>query len=168
MATKILARSNHPRTSGTYPRQDDVFGVRTAASTVWSGVLPIFQNLSYKLSYREDCLMSCPSTKSSKGRSKCFPSSRRVTRRRVMRHFTRNGTDQCQNGSSNLLTPCREQSRSARIVLAYPRPAFSATKRTNHARISFDNKPKFLTATRYTEIRKNLVPKFMAVEALSR
>ena len=52
--------------------------------------------------------------------------------------FTSNGTDQCQNGSSNLLTPYREQPRSTRIVVAYPRPAFSATKRTNYTPISFD------------------------------
>ena len=35
-------------------------------------------------------------------------------------------------------TPYREQPRSTRIVVAYPRPAFSATKRTNYAPISFD------------------------------
>ena len=51
---------------------------------------------------------------------------------------TSNGTDQCQNGSSNLLNPYREQPRSTRIVVAYPRQAFSATKRTNYAPISFD------------------------------
>ena len=41
---------------------------------------------------------------------------------------TSNGTDQYQNGSSNFLTPYREQLRSTRIVVAYPRPAFSAIK----------------------------------------
>ena len=51
---------------------------------------------------------------------------------------TSNGTYQCQNCSSNLLTPYREQPRSTRIVVAYPRPAFSATKRTNDAPTSFD------------------------------
>ena len=51
---------------------------------------------------------------------------------------TSNGTDQYQNGSSNLLTPYREQPRSTRIVVAYPRPAFSATNRTNYAPTSFD------------------------------
>ena len=46
--------------------------------------------------------------------------------------------DHCQNSSSNLLTPYREQPRSTRIVVAYPpRPAFSATKRTNYAQINF-------------------------------
>ena len=51
---------------------------------------------------------------------------------------TSNGTDQYQNSSSNLRTPYREQPRSTRIVVAYPRPAFSATKRTNYALTSFD------------------------------
>ena len=53
---------------------------------------------------------------------------------------TGNGTDQYQNGSSNLLTPFREQSRSTRNVVAYPRPAFSAKKRKNYAPTSFDKK----------------------------
>ena len=51
---------------------------------------------------------------------------------------TSNGTDQYQNGSSSLLTPYREQPRSTRIIVNYPRPAFSATKRTNYAPTSFD------------------------------
>ena len=69
---------------------------------------------------------------------KTFLSYRRVTRGQVMLHLTRNGTDQCQNGSSNFLAPYREQPRSIRIAVAYPRPAFSATKRTNSAPISLD------------------------------
>ena len=47
-------------------------------------------------------------------------------------------TDQYQNGSSNLLTPYREQPRSTRNIAAYPRPAFSARKRKNYAPINFD------------------------------
>ena len=46
--------------------------------------------------------------------------------------------DQYQNCSSNLLTPHREQPQSTRIVVAYPRLAFPATKRTNYASTSFD------------------------------
>ena len=37
----------------------------------------------------------------------------------------------------NLFTPNGEQPRSTRIVVAYPRPALSATRRTSHAPISF-------------------------------
>ena len=55
--------------------------------------------------------------------------------------------------------------RSTRIVVAYPRPAFSATKRTNYAPISFDQhvkfKVKFLKATRRTKIRKIEIPRSM-------
>ncbi|CAN0369132.1 unnamed protein product, partial [Ascophyllum nodosum] len=59
---------------------------------------------------------------------------------------TSNGTDQLQNSSSNLLTPYREQPRSTRIFVAYPRPAFSSScpkpcaslkKPTNLARSPF-------------------------------
>ena len=55
-----------------------------------------------------------------------------------MRHFTGNDTDQGQNDSSKLLIPYREQPQSTRIAFVYPRPAFSATKRTNHAPTRFD------------------------------
>ena len=57
-----------------------------------------------------------------------------------MRNFTSNGTAQCQDGSLNFLTAAyRGQPRSTRDVVGYPRPAFSAAKRTNHAPISFDS-----------------------------
>ena len=88
--------------------------------------------------YREDCLMCCPTNKVIKSDTKCFYSSRRVTRRQGMRYFTGNDTYQCRNGPSNLFTPCREQFRSTRILVAYPRPAISATKREIYAPISFD------------------------------
>ena len=41
-------------------------------------------------------------------------------------------------------TPCREQPRSTRIVVAYPRPAFSATNRTNTFQpVLINNIPSF-------------------------
>ena len=84
---------------------------------------------------------------------------------------TSNGTDQYQNGSSNLLTPYREQPRSTRNVVAYPRPTFSAKKRKNYGKITLQpvliNKSKILKATHCTEIRKNEIPRSMVVEALS-
>ena len=58
--------------------------------------------------------------------------------RQTLCDSTSNGTDNHQHGSSTLLTPYREQPRLTRIVVAYPRPAFSATKRTNYAPTSFD------------------------------
>ena len=84
-----------------------------------------------------------------------------------MQHFTENGTDQCQNDSSNLLTPCREQPRSTRTVVAYPRPAFAATKRINHAPISFDQQAQVFQCNIYTEIRKIEIPRSMVVGDLS-
>ena len=44
---KILARSNQPKTSETYRRQDDAFGYEL--QFLLFGVLPVFQNLNYKL-----------------------------------------------------------------------------------------------------------------------
>ena len=41
-------------------------------------------------------------------------------------------------------TPYREQPRSTRIVVAYPRPAFSATNRTNTFQPVLINNSKFL------------------------
>ena len=64
-------------------------------------------------------------------------------------------------------TPYREQPRSTRIVVAYPRPAFSATNRTNTFQPVLINKSKFLKATHRTKIRKIEIPRSMVVEALS-
>ena len=88
---------------------------------------------------------------------------------------TSNGTDQYQNGSSNLLPLYREQARSTRNVVAYPRPTFSAKKteklRKNYGKITLQpvliNKSKILKATHCTEIRENERPRSMVVEALS-
>ena len=64
-------------------------------------------------------------------------------------------------------TPYREQPRSTRIVVAYPRPAFSATNRTNSFQPVLINKSKFLKATHRTKIKKIEIPRSMVVEALS-
>ena len=59
-------------------------------------------------------------------------------------------------------TPNREQPRSTRIVVAYyPRPAFSATNRTNTFQPVLINNSKFLKATHRTKIRKNEIPRSM-------
>ena len=50
-------------------------------------------------------------------------------------------------------TPYREQPRSTRIVVAYPRPAFSATNRTNTFQPVLINKSKFFKATYRTKIK---------------
>ena len=65
-------------------------------------------------------------------------------------------------------TPYREQLRSTRIVVAYPRPAFSATNRTNTFQpVLINNNSKFLKATHRTKIRKIEIPRSMVVEPLS-
>ena len=64
-------------------------------------------------------------------------------------------------------TPYREQPRSTRIVVAYPRPAFSATNRTNTFQPVLINNSKFLKATHRTKIKKIEIPRSMVVEALS-
>ena len=46
----------------------------------------------------------------------------------------------------------REQPRSTRIVFAYPRPAFSATNRTNTFQPVLINNSKFIKATHRTKI----------------
>ena len=61
----------------------------------------------------------------------------------------------------------REQPRSTRIVVAYPRPTFSATNRTNTFQSVLINNSKFLKATHCTKIRKIEIPRSMVVEALS-
>ena len=53
-------------------------------------------------------------------------------------NFTSNGTNQHQNGPSNLFTPYRKQPRSTWTVVAYSRPHLSATKRTKYASIRFN------------------------------
>ena len=65
-------------------------------------------------------------------------------------------------------TPFREQPRSTRIVVAYPRPAFPATNRTNSFQpVLINNYSKFLKATHRTKIRKIEIPRSMVVKALS-
>ena len=61
-------------------------------------------------------------------------------------------------------TPYREQPRSTRIVVAYPRPAFSATNRTNTFQPVLINNSKFLKATPRTKIRKIEIPRSKVVE----
>ena len=64
-------------------------------------------------------------------------------------------------------TQYREQPRSTLIVVAYPRPAFSATNRTNTFQPVLINNSKFLMATHRTKKRKIEIPRSMVVEALS-
>ena len=115
--------TNDPRSSETYQRQDDVLGP--------------------ELQRKPSAMICCPAhlpNKVIKSDSKTFLNYRKVTRRQIMRHFQGMAPTfkKCQNGSSNLLCPYREQPRLTWTLVAYPRPALSATKRTNHAIISIE------------------------------
>ena len=68
---------------------------------------------------------------------------------------------------TSLCTPYRKQRRSTRIVDAYPRPAFSATNRTNTFRPVLINNSKFLKATHRTKIRNIEIPRSTVVQGLS-
>ena len=88
---------------------------------------------------------------------KKFFSSRRITRGQVMRHFTRNGTEWCQNGSSNLLIPYREQPRNLdRLVLLSPTHGKRSQQQSGQITLQsiLINKVKFLKATHHIEIKK--------------
>ena len=113
-------------------------------------MLLVFQSLSAASISKSElqATENYPFNKVVKSDSKRFCCHRGVTRRQGMRYVTRNGIDQCQNGPSNLFTPYREHPRSTRIVVAYPRPVFSAAKRTNHASISFDRQTHILKTSK--------------------
>ena len=126
--------------------------MRTTSSIVWSAA----SISSSELQAREKTVWCAALLlKSSKAKKNTLFSYRKVTRRQRKRHLTCNGTYHCQNGSSSILTQFREQPRLNRIVVAYPRPAFSATKRTNHAPISFDQQARVSQGHMSCKMREN-------------
>ena len=119
-------------------------------------------------SYRKDCLMCCPSNKVIKRYTRSCLALGGLLEDMLCDTFTSNCTDQHPNGSPNLLTPYREQPRSTRTIIAYPRPAFSATKRANHASISVDQQDQIYQGhARHAEISKPEIPMSMKVEVFS-
>ena len=107
--------------------------VRTTVFTAWNAA----SFSEFELQAEKTVLMSAHKTKSSND-TRSFLDLGGLHEDKLCGTFTGNSTDQCQNGSSKLLTPYRGQLRSTRIVVAYLRPTFSATKRTNRAPISID------------------------------
>ena len=100
-------------------------------------MLPVLHNLNYKLQRRQCTVL--PIQQSHQQRYNKFSSvAFGELHEDTVCDTLSNVTDQCPKGSSNLLTPYREQPRSTRIVVTYPRPAFSAIKRIYHAPINFD------------------------------
>ena len=65
------------------------------------------------------------------------------------------------------LTPYRKQPRSTWIVVAYPRPACSATKRTNYAPTSFDEQVRVFQGHTSYKNKGNGIPRSMVAEVLS-
>ena len=92
-----------------------------------------------------------------------FFSSRRVTRRQVMRQFIYK--DAITDHKTYLLH-IKSDIQWTRVVVTYPRLAFSATQR----KITLQSvliKPKFLKVASCREIGKIVVPRSMAVATLS-
>ena len=86
------------------------------------------------------------------------------SRKNVMRLYSGNGTDQYQNDSPKLLTPYREQPRSTRIVVAYPRLASCLSNKTDNHQPALINQSKFIKATYRIKIRKIEIPRSMVEE----
>ena len=82
---------------------------------------------------------------------------------------TSDGTDQYQNGSSNLLTPYRVSTSIDSECCSLP--TTSVLRQKPFGKITLQpvliNKSKFLKVTHCTEIRKTEIPRSMVVEALS-
>ena len=87
-----------------------------------------------------------------------------IPRQKVMRLYKQWHRPISKRSSSNLLPPYRDQPRSTRNVVAYPRPAFSAKNRKNYAPTILTNKSKFLKATHCTEMRKIEIPRSIVVK----
>ena len=140
-----------------------------------SEVLPVVHNLYYyllllyyKLLYREDCLMCCPSNKVIKSVSNTFPQlSEDCTETSYATLHKEWYPSMSKWFIKPPFTPYREQPRSTRIVAVHPRPAFSATKQKITLQSVLINKPKFLKVAPCRKIRKIVIPRSMAVEALS-
>ena len=150
----------------TYRRQDDVFGheLQFLLSS-----LECCQYLNYKLCTTEKTVcMCCPTNEVFKSDAKRFLALGRLHEDKLCDILQAYGTDQCRNASSNVLIPYREQLRLTRIVVAHPRPAFSATRRSRQITLQsvLINRAKFLKVTHHTEIRKIETPRSMVVEAL--
>ena len=143
---KTLARSNQPRTSETYRRQDYAFGYDL--QFLLSGVLPIFQNLNYKLRRRLSDVL--PNQQCHQKAYKRYSSSRRVTRRIVVRHFTGHDTNHVDPVHQTSLF--HTESNSDRLGLLSPTHGQRSRQQSGQITLQsvLINKPKFLKATHHT------------------
>ena len=84
----------------------------------------LFQNRSYKIERILSDVLPIQQVIRSDTMTRSFPAAFGVLREDKLCDTlqTMTPTNQCQNDSSNLLTPYREQPRTTLIVVAYPRP----------------------------------------------
>ena len=130
---KLLARSDHPRTSETSRHQDD--GFRYELQFLLSRVRTVFPNLNNdKLHKRLFDVLLIHQSKVIKRDSKYFLAIGRLHEDNVLDTLQAMALTNVKTISQTY----REQPRSTRIVVACPRPALSATKRTNHTPIRID------------------------------
>ena len=118
-------------------------------------------------SYREKCLMRCPSNQVIKSYSEKFSSSRRLHEDKLC------DTLQAMT-SSNVKTVYQTsllhiESNLDRLRLLSPTHGQRSQQQRGHITLQsvLLNKPEFLKATYHTEIRKNEIPTSMLMEAFS-
>ena len=162
---KILGRSNQPRTSETYRRQDDVFGHELR--------LLLSQVLIQAMYYREDCLMCCPSNKVTKR------DTRSVLALTIL-CYTIGGLHEdklCETFQGMAPTNVKMVHQTSLFYIESNLNRFGLLSSTHGQRSQHQswqttlqtaliNQPKFLKATHHTEIRNNEIPRSM-VKALS-
>ena len=142
---KPRVRSSQPRTSGTYRRQDYAFGYEL--QFLLSGMLSVFQNLNYKLRRRLPDML--PNQQIHQTFYKKYSSSRRVTRRLVMRHFIGHAPTKFETVHQTSLFYI--ESNPDRLRLLSPTPGQRFQQQSGQITIQsvLINKPKFLKATHH-------------------
>ena len=139
---ELLARSDHPRTSKACRHQDD--GFRYELQFLLSRVRTVFPNLNNdKLYKRLSGVLLMHQSKVIKRDSKCFLAIGRLHKDNLLDTLQAMAPTNVKTISQTY----REQPRSTRLVVACPRPAFSATKRTNHTQHHIGGKRSELLKT---------------------
>ena len=145
--------------------------MRSDFSLNYSGVVVVFFTLTDRASTIPSNIRGCQSGTWSQRGTKVNGSLLRPTGIQIATkcHATPQAMAPTNNKTvhQTSFTPYREQPRSTRIVVAYPRPAFSATNRTNTFQPVLTTNSKFLKATHRPKIRKIEIPRSKVAETLS-
>ena len=104
-------------------------GTNYRVSTVWRSTASISD---YEQQATEDCLMCCPTNKVIKSGTKRFLALGGLHEDKLCDIVQQWHRTMSKRFSKHLYSISRATPIDSRIVVAYPRPAFSATKRTNH------------------------------------